>query len=175
MAIWPFRRSRAREDAELLLSAVSQISRQPDFFGEERTPDTLEGRFELMTVHAALALMRLGGDEALAPLGQEFTDVLFRHFDAGLREAAVGDLAVPRRMRSMAGAFYGRFEAYAKALSAGDSLALTEALRRNVLSTPAAEAFAPTLADYMTRTVKKQAEAPAQAMFRLDGWAQAPA
>ena len=53
MPIWPFHRSRADEDAESLLAAVTQASRRPALFGEGRIPDTLEGRFELMTVHGA--------------------------------------------------------------------------------------------------------------------------
>ncbi|MES1157201.1 MAG: ubiquinol-cytochrome C chaperone family protein [Alphaproteobacteria bacterium] len=173
MAFRLFTSSRLGKDAERLLSTVTQISRQPNFFGPERVADTLEGRFELMTVNAVLALIRLRQEPALAPLGQEFTDQLFRHFDAGLREAAVGDLAVPRRMRKIAGAFYGRLDVYSKALVADDLPELAEALGRNALNVSSA-AFAPVLAAYMSACAKQQAAAPTDALFRFDGWATAP-
>src|SRR5262245_29059216 len=130
MPIWPFQRSRADEDAERLLAAVTDASRRPAFFGEDRVGDTLEGRFELMTIHGALALIRLQGEPDAEPLAQAFADHLFSMFDAGLREAAVGDTAVPKRMHKLAGDFYGRLDAYGAALS--DPSALEAALARNI-------------------------------------------
>lgn len=169
MGLWPFRRSRAQEDAARLLSAVIRVGRQPAFYGAGRAPDTLEGRFELMALHAWLALTRLKATPDLQPLAQAFTDKLFRHFDAGLREAAVGDLAVPKRIRKMAGSFYGRVQAYDEALSRGEELAA--ALARNIGVEPA---FAADLAGYVRACVSKQAEASHEALSRLDGWSRAP-
>lgn len=171
MGIWPFRRARADTDAERLLAAVVQVSRQPNFFGEGRAPDTLEGRLELMTLHAALALRRLQAEPGLAPLAQAFADQLFRHFDAGLREAGVGDLTVPKRMRKIASAFYGRLQAYSVALDRADGAALADALARNIGLAPG---FAAALADYAAATIGKQAAAGSDALMRLDGWAPAP-
>ena len=116
MSIWPFRRNEAQGGAQRLLEAVARESRRPEFYGPGRVPDTLQGRFELLTLHAALALVRLKASPEAQKLAQNFTDLLFRHIDAGLREAGVGDLTVPKRMRKLAGDFYGRLEAYAAAL-----------------------------------------------------------
>lgn len=171
MGIWPFRRSRADSDAERLLAAVIQVSRQPAFFGEGRAPDTLDGRLELMTLHAVLALRRLQAEPGLSPLAQAFTDQLFRHFDAGLREAGVGDLSVPKRMRRIAGDFYGRRQSYSEALDAGDAMALSDALVRNI-GLP--EGFAPTLAAYALACALKQQMAASEELMRLDGWPLAP-
>src|SRR5690348_11765657 len=66
-AFWPFRPSRADRDADLLLSTVTQIARQPQFFGAGRAPDTLQGRLEMMTLHASLAFFRLNAEEGAAP------------------------------------------------------------------------------------------------------------
>jgi cytochrome b pre-mRNA-processing protein 3 len=167
MPIWPFQRSRADDDAERLLSAVTQASRRPAFFGENRVPDTLEGRFEMMTVHGALALIRLIGDPGAQPLSQAFTDKLFSAFDAGLREAAVGDTAVPKRMHKLAGDFYGRLDAYRSCLS--DVAALEAALARNIWRLPS-HPFAGTLAAYVAKTARAQAGAPISAMFAAEGW-----
>lgn len=171
MGIWPFRRSRADQDAELLLSTVVQIARQPSFYGEGRAPDTLEGRLELMTLHASLALLRLKAEPGLAPLAQSFTDKLFRSFDAGLREAGVGDLTVPKKMRKIASEFYGRLAAYTQAIEARDAGALEVALTRNGAS---GEGFAQGLAAYVIAAASAQAAKPAAALMRLDGWPSAP-
>jgi cytochrome b pre-mRNA-processing protein 3 len=116
MAIWPFQPSRADRDAQRLLAAVMQASRRPALFAPGRIADTLEGRFEAVALYGALALIRLRADPGAAALGQEFTDRLFRALDSGLREAGVGDLVVPKRMRALAGAFYGRLDAYGAAI-----------------------------------------------------------
>ena len=52
--------------------------------------------------------------------------------DHNLREMGVGDLAVPKRMRALGEAYYGRAQAYREALAAADAGALAEALARNV-------------------------------------------
>lgn len=169
MAIWPFRRSRAERDAERLLAAVTAASRNPAFFGAGKTPDTLGGRFELMTLHAVLALVRLEREPAREPLAQAFTDQLFRQFDAGLREAGVGDTSVPKRMHRMAGDFYGRLKAYADGLSDAEEAALTDALARNLLSGQA-PAFAVQLAKYARAAAAAQAAAPVEALMDADGW-----
>lgn len=173
MAIWPFKRSRAETDAERLLAAVTQISRQPSLYGPDRIPDTMEGRFESVTLHASLALIRIGPGADYGPLAQTFTDQLFRSLDAGLREAGVGDLAVPRRMHKLAGAFQGRYATYRAALAAEDPSVLIDAIERNVTGESRA-AFAPILAAYIGETARAQAGAPLESLFRLDGWRPAP-
>lgn len=170
LKMWPFPRSRAEIDAERLLSAVTQISRQPAFFGKDRLADTLEGRFELMTLHAALALVRLRAAPEARRLAQVFTDKLFRQFDAGLREDGVGDLTVPKRMRKLASAFYGRLEAYGDPLAAGERGRLEEALARNT----GAGVFARALAAYALDGFARQSAAPVDSLARLDGWPPAP-
>jgi len=167
MSIWPFHHSRADNDAETLLAAVTQASRRPEFFGEGKVPDTIEGRFELMTVNGALALIRLQADPAVRPLAQAFTDKLFRLFDAGLREAGASDTAVPKRMNKMAASFYGRLDAYSSALS--DLNELEAALARNVWRLES-QAFAPVLARYVANAAAAQARAPISAMFEAEGW-----
>jgi cytochrome b pre-mRNA-processing protein 3 len=96
--------------------------------------DSFEGRFELLALHVALVLRRLS--QLPPPAGdvaQDLTDLFFRRLDEALREIGVGDLGVPKRMKVLAKAFYGRAAAYDKALSDKDSKELVEVLRRNVL------------------------------------------
>jgi len=154
-----------------LLDAVTDASRQPALFAAGRIPDTLEGRFEALALHGALAMIRVRADEGAAPLGQAFADRLFRAIDAGLREAGVGDTAVPKRMQKLAGAYYGRLEAYGAAIEGGDSAALAAALGRNVFADEA-HAFAPSLAAHVLGVARSQAQTPLAALFSPDGWPQ---
>jgi cytochrome b pre-mRNA-processing protein 3 len=52
--------------------------------------------------------------------------------DDNFREMGVGDLAVPKEMRRVGEAFYGRAKAYEASLAAGDANGLAAALARNV-------------------------------------------
>jgi cytochrome b pre-mRNA-processing protein 3 len=167
--MWPFRTSRAETDAAALLSAVMNASRKPQFFGENRVADTLEGRFEVAALHAALALRRLRGAPGAAPLAQAFTDQFFRHLDAGLREAGVGDLSVAKRMHKLAGAFYGRLKAYDDALDNGDGAALARALGRNMLGDDGA-GFASALAAHAAAVVGMQAKLDIAALLNEQAW-----
>jgi cytochrome b pre-mRNA-processing protein 3 len=110
-------------------------------------PDTVEGRFESVTLHLILVLRRLRHLPSPADaVAQDLVDAFFRHLDGALRELAVGDLAVPKRMKKLAEAFNGRARAYDTALQRSDPDALARALGRNVLGRdePAAA-----LADYV--------------------------
>ncbi|MBX3429075.1 MAG: hypothetical protein KF779_05815 [Hyphomonadaceae bacterium] len=167
MPIWPFHRSRAETDAAALLSAVTAASRRQEFYGPDRVPDTMEGRFELMALNGVLAMLRLRADPALNPLSQAFADRLFSQFDAGLREAGTGDTAVPKRMHKLAGDFYGRLEAYGGAVA--DRAALEAALARNIWRLPSHD-FAPLLMSYVVKSMEEQARAPISAMFGAEGW-----
>lgn len=167
MPIWPFHRSRADQDAEALVSAVTAASRRAQFYGPERVPDTMDGRFEMMTVHGALALLRLQTDPALKPLAQAFADRFFSLVDAGLREAGASDTAVPKRMHKLAGDFYGRVDAYGANL--GDHAALEGAVARNVWRLTS-HPFAGALATYVAKTARTQADAPISAMLSAEGW-----
>jgi cytochrome b pre-mRNA-processing protein 3 len=176
MVMWPFAHSRAgnrvRNQAQGLVQAVQAAARQPALYGPGRTPDTLEGRFDLMALFAALAMIRLRADPGAQDLAQSFTDTLFRHFDAGLREAGVGDMAVAKRMRALAGEFYGRLEAYAGPIDASDETALAAAIVRNISDEPN---FAAQLAKIVLTTAQRQAAEPVDALLSPQAWAAATA
>ena len=164
-----FGKSAAFEAADRILEAVSQAARAPDLYGEGRVPDTLTGRFELMTAFSALALLRLKSAPEADRVGQLFTDRLFRHFDAGLREAGVGDLSVAKRMKALAGAFYGRLGAYGGALD--DETALVAALTRNIWDADGAP-FAVVLARRLRALRARFATAPPQALEDAASWSR---
>jgi cytochrome b pre-mRNA-processing protein 3 len=124
-----------RHAAERLYAVVVARSREPVFFARLEIPDTLDGRFDLLTLHAWLVLRRYQKNAALA---QAFVDRVFAGFDEALREMGAGDMGLGRRLKTFADAFYGRLNAYE---AAGDAAAMAEALVRNLYrgnATPAA-------------------------------------
>jgi cytochrome b pre-mRNA-processing protein 3 len=133
----PFRRNPIREAAELAYRLVVEQARRPAFFTSRGVPDTLDGRFELICLHAFLYLRRLKGEAPpAAALGQRFFDTMFADFDRSLREIGTGDLSVGRQVKRMAEAFYGRVRAYEDGLDGADA-ELCAALARNLYGTSA--------------------------------------
>lgn len=131
------RQNQRRETIERLYGVIVAQARNPLFYAAWEAPDTIEGRFDLLVLHVWLVNRRLTavGPEGAA-WGQELLDVFFEHMDADLREYGIGDLAVPKKMRSLAEAYLGRAAAYDAALTAGDRTILAAALSRNVYGTP---------------------------------------
>ena len=56
-----FRRSPSRIAGDKLYVAAIGQARQPAFYADLGAPDTVEGRFELYTLHVVLLLHRLSG------------------------------------------------------------------------------------------------------------------
>ena len=130
-----FRTSPAEESAAAAYRSVVAHSRNPDFFAKFGVPDTLDGRFELICLHAFLYLHRLKRERPSADaLSQHFVDLVFVDMDRSLRELGTGDLSVGRQVKRMAQALYGRIDAYEKAL-AEDRATLAAALARNLFGT----------------------------------------
>lgn len=117
-----------------LYFAVLAQSRLPAFYGSFAVPDTVPGRFDMVVLHAALVFrrLRLIGAEAQR-LSDEMFDAMTADLDRSMREVGIGDQGVSKRMKLMAGSFYGRAQAYEQALSGAESL--EEALRRNLYGT----------------------------------------
>ncbi len=149
-----FRRNPHRAAAHALYTQIVARARDPVFFLSWSVPDTLDGRFELIALHAFLVLNRLKAERAAsADLAQELFDTMFADLDRGLRELGASDIGVGRHVKEMAKSFYGRIVSYDRGLGGqGDELA--EALRRNLYGTvtPPAEAVA-AIARYMRREV----------------------
>ena len=121
-----------RTGFELYAAAVT-AARDPYFYAELGVPDTLDGRFDLVGLHACLLIRRL---RALPAPGQAIAqavfDAMFADMDINLRELGVGDMTVARNVRAMWEAFHGRATAYEAALDDPDPAALEAALARNV-------------------------------------------
>jgi cytochrome b pre-mRNA-processing protein 3 len=157
-----FRSNPVKEAAAEAYRRIVEQARRPGFFLDCGVPDTLDGRFELICLHAFLYLHRLRreGKPGVA-LGQRIFDLMFTDFDRSLREMGTGDLSVGREVKRMAEAFYGRIAAYEEGLTADDEV-LMGALARNLFGT--APALPQRLAA-MARYVRREAGC----LHRADG------
>ena len=151
--VFPFGRRRPSPTRLLLDRLHGEIVgavRRPAFYLDYGVPDTFEGRFELLALHAGLVLRRFNAAPAPGPaVAQDLVDTIFAHLDADLREAGVGDITVPKRMKKLCEAFLGRSAAYDAALRLGPE-AIVDALARNVYG--GADEAAERLASYVART-----------------------
>lgn len=150
-----------RAAAHALYTAVVAQARDPGFYTDYRVADTVDGRFDLIALHAFLLLGRLkaeteeaGKAAEAAALAQEVFDLMFGDMDRSLREMGVGDLSVGKKVKAMAKAFYGRVDAYDAGLKATDDGTLEGALARNLYR--GAPPDAPTLGA-LARYLRQQA------------------
>src|SRR6266702_4800737 len=144
------RKPRGPDTISVLYGMIVAQARLPCFYRDYAVADTVNGRFDLIVLHLALALDRLMRDPALKVLGQGVFDRFCKDMDDNLREMGIGDLKVPKEMKKMGEAFYGRAQAYQAALALPDDQALVEALTRNIYGgSPTEMAAARRLAVYM--------------------------
>lgn len=130
-----FRRgAERRRPVEALHAAIVGASRQPALYTALHIPDTVEGRFEALCLHAYLVLRQLDRlPPPAADFAQELVDTVFANLDANVRELGVSDVGVSKRMKKLASSFYGRARSYDAALAAADDAALQAALARNIV------------------------------------------
>ena len=128
--VWKGRHDRV--GFELYRSAV-MAARSRHLYTHIGVPDTLDGRFEMVSLYAFLLVHRLQQEPAPGPaVAQAVFDAMFSDMDFNLREMGVGDLSVGRKVKVMWEAFHGRSAAYATALEADNILAFDASLARNV-------------------------------------------
>lgn len=161
-----FRKDRSSEGVvHRLYGAIVAQARDPAFFRDQGVPDTLDGRFDCMVLHVFLLLHRLKEEsEDKRALGQAVFDLFFLDMDRGLRELGVGPDGVPKRIRAMGEAFYGRVKVYDEALASAEPDALERALARNLVGREEADASA--LAGYVRAAAAGLSALPYEALAR---------
>ena len=132
-----FRRSPSNHSITSLYGTIVAQARAAPFYRICGVPDTVNGRFEMVVLHAVLVLRRLESEPLpVRQIGQALFDCFCADMDGSLREMGIGDLAVPAKMQKIGEAFYGRQAAYGAALAADDPAPLVAALERNVFGAP---------------------------------------
>jgi cytochrome b pre-mRNA-processing protein 3 len=156
---------------------LTRAAREPEFFESMNVPDTVMGRFEMLSVVLILYFRRTANAApAVKDIAQELVEAFFEDLDHSMRELGIGDNGVPKRMKKLAGMFYGRLDSYARALDAGDSEALEAALIRNIHPENADPALSMRqLADYMVKAESELKAVPEAVLAKGDVSLVAPA
>ena len=107
------RNDTALVDGGRLYMALLKQSRQPEFYGQGRVPDSYEGRIEVLTLHMVVVIARLRqmGEQG-ERLSQAVFDAMVDDFDIALREEGLTDSGVKRRIKPIVQLFYTRLKAY---------------------------------------------------------------
>lgn len=143
-------RRRQRLEVLAAYTAIVAQARQPWLYIRYKVPDTVDGRFEMVMLHTILVLNRLRGEGGeVAGFSQELFDTFFADMDGSLREMGVSDLRVPKKVKKMAEAFYGRAAAIAEALAADGLQDLASVVDRNLFAGAPDMAAAHAIARYL--------------------------
>lgn len=161
-----FRESAARRAASSLYATAVGQSRTPVFYTDHSVPDTVDGRFDMISLHVFLLLRRLkSGGKAATEVAQALYDAMFNDMDRSLREMGAGDLGVGRRVKTMTQAFSGRVAAYDAGLD-GSEETLCAALARNLFrGEQVSDEAVAALARYMRGQAAALADQPIEAVI----------
>jgi len=131
---WLARRRASKAAAGKAYGGLMKAALAPDFYLTGDVADTFDGRAQMVTVHAALAIRRmnvLSGTEP-AKTAAALNARVLDGFDAAFREQGVGDSSIARKVRKLAEAHYGLGTALSQALdSDGGESAVIDVLERN--------------------------------------------
>lgn len=122
------RTSQRAQVVRSLYAALILRSRQPIFFAKFGVADSIDGRFDMVALHAWLALERLQA-AGLADIARAFSKRIFIGFDEALRDLGAGDMGMGSKMKKLGDAFNGRLHAYNASHGEGE---LSAAILRNV-------------------------------------------
>ncbi|MCR4377354.1 MAG: ubiquinol-cytochrome C chaperone [Rhodospirillales bacterium] len=136
--------------AEALYRAAVKEGRRELYYADwpekALVPDTVDGRFDLISLMAALLNRRIGmvarpQQNVAQNLAQELFDVMFADVDTNLRELGVSDEGMKHKIKPMASAHLGRVKAYTDCLFEADENnrlnCLAAAFDRNIYRTVA--------------------------------------
>lgn len=103
-----------------LFAALTTEARRPHWFAEGNVPDTLDGRFAVLSTIIALALVRLeregdSGNRASVALTERFIEVM----ESEHRELGVGDPTLGRTVRKLVSILAKRTELW-RSMSGGE-------------------------------------------------------
>lgn len=118
-----------REARRPLWNAVVVAARAPHWYAEGSVPDTLDGRFDMISLVLALVLHRIDDEPAHGLAGVQLTELFVNDMDGQMRQIGFGDMVVGKQVGRMMSALGGRLGAY-RAVDGSDEL--RDALVRNL-------------------------------------------
>ena len=156
-----FRPAPAMPPRLALWHAIVSEARDRRWYRDFGVADTVEGRFDMITLVLAVVLLRIEreGDGASSVA---LTELFIEDMDSQLRQSGVGDLMVGKHVGKLMATLGGRIGALREALPLGGA-ALVETVARNVTLIEGADA-AP-LADELLLLHEQIGQVPTEALL----------
>jgi cytochrome b pre-mRNA-processing protein 3 len=174
MLSWLRSRRSRQQTARLLYGSIVSAARRATFYANWGVPDTMQGRFEMIVLHIALAVRRLASEgDAGKRTAQALIEAFVADMDDEMRELTFGDLAVPREIKRATAAVFDRHNAYLAALD-GPHGDLQRAIAKELAYLQPARLGAARLAAYVVKASESLALQPsAQIMAGRIEWPDA--
>lgn len=110
---WPFSRSSKLPSGAALYARIVAEARRPDWYLAAAIPDSLDGRFAVLSTLLALTDLRLGqGGEVALERAPRLAECFIADMDVQMREAGFGDPGLGKQVRMMVGALASRVETW---------------------------------------------------------------
>jgi len=131
-----FKKSSSTIPPQQLYGSVMAQARLPEFFIDFSMPDTVMGRFDVLSLHIYLLARRFReeGSPIAMDLSQEVFDLYVYDVERALRELGIGDTSVPKKKKKMIRSFYGQIDDFDEPINAGDKEAISEKVQLRYLS-----------------------------------------
>ena len=112
---------------------IVDVSRHKVFYSKLKVPDTLDGRYDLLTLFSIIFIFSLTkSDKKGIELSQILFDKIFLDLDLSLRELGAGDAGVHIKIKSMISSYLGRQKAYCNCFENNNFIKLEEHIIKNV-------------------------------------------
>lgn len=131
---WLFSKRPSEPDGSALYAAIVAEMRRPDWYRAAQVPDSIDGRFAVLSTLLALADLRLGrGNAATRAIAPRLAERFIADMDVQMREAGFGDPGLGKQVRMMVGSLASRVERWQLAIDGGGawSEALVPSLYRD--------------------------------------------
>jgi cytochrome b pre-mRNA-processing protein 3 len=117
---WLFSRRPTGPDGAALYAAVVAETRRADWYRAAEVPDTIDGRFAVLSTLLALLDIRLGrAGEAAKVVAPRVTERFIADMDVQMREAGFGDPGLGKQVRMMVGSLASRVERWQNVIDGG--------------------------------------------------------
>ncbi|MEM1371700.1 MAG: ubiquinol-cytochrome C chaperone family protein [Pseudomonadota bacterium] len=134
MLKWLKTRANDRDAAHRIYDAIVEGARASGLYAGMGVPDTMIGRYELISLHLILAMDRLRNESETADrVARRTLERFIEDMDDCMREIGVGDLTVPKRVKKAARGFYDRAEMLEPGLRDRDAAAVEDYFTKTLI------------------------------------------
>ena len=117
---WLFSKRSTEPDGTALYAAIVAEMRLPDWYVAAAVPDSIDGRFAVLSTLLALTDIRLGhSGEAARAVAPRLAERFIADMDVQMREAGFGDPGLGKQVRMMVGSLASRVERWQTAVDQG--------------------------------------------------------